>query len=110
TEYPSVFMEDGTSSIPTENMVYDIYDRVVEEQDPLGNTTKKRYTARGQLAEIEYPDGTSERYVYHLNGSLHMKYEKNGASNIMIYDELQQLVREETYSPDGTFLRKKEYV
>lgn len=110
TEYPPVFLADGTTSAPTEEMVYDIFDRIVEEKDPLGNVTQKRYTARGQLAEIVYPDGTSERYVYNLNGSLHQKYEKNGSYHTMVYDEFQQLVRDETYSSDGNFLRKKEFV
>ncbi len=109
TEYPPVPLADGTRCSPIEEMGYDIFDRVVEERDPLGNLTKKKYTARGQLAEIEYPDGTSEKYVYNLNGSLHQKFEKNGTYNIMVYDDFQQLVKEETYSVDKILLRSKEY-
>lgn len=109
TEYPQVQLADGTIEHPIEKKEYDIFDRVVKEVDPEGNVTSKKYTTRGQVSEVVYPDESKETYIYNLNGTLGQKIEKNGAYHLMEYDDILRLVKEETYSAEEDLLKSKEY-
>lgn len=109
TIYPLVQLADGTIENPVEKKEYDIFDHVIKEVDPEGNVTCKKYTIRGQVSEIVFPDDSKETYIYNLNGTLSQKYEKNGSYHVMQYDELLRLIKEETFSGEGVLLKTKEY-
>ncbi|WP_144140044.1 DUF6531 domain-containing protein [Paraburkholderia sp. BCC1884] len=43
---------------------YDDSDRIVAMTDPLGNVTRYRYDAKGNLASVTHPDASIRQYLY----------------------------------------------
>ena len=61
--------------------------------DANGKTTSRSNTIRGEPALITYPDGSSEKIVYNLNGTVKEKTEKNGAVTKFTYDPLGRITQ-----------------
>lgn len=99
-----------SNDLPVINKENDIFGNVISLTDARGNTTHTTYTARGQPVILTYPDGTTERNEYNLNGSLHRKVEKNGTYTLFTYDYLGRTTLEELYSAEGMFLSQKSSV
>ena len=74
------------------------------QTDSKGTETKKRYTLRGQLAEINYPDGSSETKRYDFSGALIETTAKNGTRTHFTNDALGRPTLVETYAPSGKLL------
>jgi len=84
------------------------------EYDVLNNPTVKingaqhachqLNTIRGQLYLITYPDGSQEKMVYNLNGTLKEKTEKNETTTKYTYDYKNRPTSTEIYSRDGRLL------
>ncbi|MGA8165370.1 MAG: DUF6531 domain-containing protein [Waddliaceae bacterium] len=64
TIHPSFAGDNGRKITPVETKSYNIWDRVIAEKNPRGDTIKACYNCRGQVTRITYPDGTSEGYCY----------------------------------------------
>ncbi|WP_429304794.1 DUF6531 domain-containing protein, partial [Paraburkholderia sp. GAS199] len=46
------------------SLQYDDSDRIIALVDPVGNTTRYAYDAKGNLASVTHPDGTIRQYLY----------------------------------------------
>ena len=86
---------------PVEQREYDHYGNVTCLTQPDGYQTKVSYNLYGKPLSIEYPDGAKESFIYHTNGLLEEKTEKNGSKKRYVYDELKRILREELWSAEG---------
>jgi RHS repeat-associated protein len=106
--HPQCITAGGNFESSVDSKSYNYLDQLTSETDPSGNSINKKYTVRGQVTEVDFPDGTREICRYNLNGSLHKKILKNNSYSILKYDSRKRLVREDTYSANGSFLRASE--
>ncbi len=100
--YPAIQDEDGKMTFSIYKYEYDIFDNVVKINDPKGFITKKSYNARDQITEISYPDKTSEKFAYDLQGSLHRKLLRDATVLIYQYDFLGRVALEEHFTSAET--------
>lgn len=68
--------------------------------DSKGNRTTTRYNILGKPIEINYPDGTSEHFEYHLDGSLALHKAKNGVTTHYTNDFLGRTTKTEILPPN----------
>ncbi len=94
----------GSLKQPQVSLEYDVASNIIAETDSEGNVTTKTYNARGQQTVVNYPNGTTERFEYNLDGSMSRKILKNGNSVALHYDLLGNKVKEETSSQTGEIL------
>lgn len=104
--YPQVLDENKIPYNPVITKEYDYMGNVIKETDAKGLDTHKRYTLRGQLASVTYPDGTSEDKIYNLDGSLKETRAKNGTRCCYHNDPLGRPTSVETFSASGELLSK----
>jgi RHS repeat-associated protein len=101
---PSVLDKNGTSITPTLFKKHDLLDNVSSQTDANGNTFRTTYTIRHEPCCIEYPDGSSERFEYNLNGTLAKKWERNGSKKKFTYDFLGRVLTTKILDANGTLL------
>jgi len=94
---------DGTSTY-TE---YDVLNNPTRYVDENGHITTKRYTIRNQVAEIGFPDGSRENYLYNILGYLVEKIERNGTRVCYSNDGFGRVLKEERFSANGILLNTK---
>ena len=104
-------MQDSQGNIfrPIVQYKYNLLDQVVEEINECGYVTKKSYNAYGKVTLILYPDGTSERFIYYLNGWLQCKWNAEGTSTRYGYDAKGRLIKESTFDTANVLLKEEEY-
>ncbi len=93
--YPACMDEEGNAVQPTVSQLYDLQDNLTDVIDPKGFITKIRYTARAQPSEIQYADGSTEAFVYNLDGSMHYSISKAGVKTVYQYDQKGRVVGED---------------
>jgi RHS repeat-associated protein len=103
--HPFLTLEGGGKKRPFVAYEYDPFGHVVLEKDTLGYLKKTEYNSRGQPLQITYPDGTSESFEYHLDGSLALKRERFGLTVVYQRDLLQRVILESHYLADGSCYR-----
>ena len=94
---PQISDENGDLSHPIITKEYDIFDNVVAETDPNGNTTRYKYNSRNQPLKITYADGSKEEFEYNRNGTLACKWDKNGTKTTYSYDFLKRVTKVHVY-------------
>jgi len=102
TTYPSIQDENGQRIFPAYKYEYDIFDNVIKIIDPKNYITNKTYNCRDQEIEIAYPDKTSEKYSYDLQGTLHRKLLRDNTVWIYLYDFLGRIILEEHFTSSDT--------
>ena len=65
---------------------YDSLGRMIQEIDPKHHVTKRKYSACNQPIYIEYPDQSSDCYVYNLDGKLQRFIDAEGIETAFFYD------------------------
>lgn len=80
---------------------YDIAGNVVASIDGKGNRTEMSYTICGKVAEIRYPDGSTERSVFNRDGTVAHATALNGLDTWYAYDALGNVIRKESREPSG---------
>ncbi len=73
----------------------------------MGRETKKTYNILGKPTSITYPDGTSEQWIYNLNGTLKTHKDKKGTETHFEWDCLKRLIGKTVISSDGEVLSKE---
>ena len=96
--HPQVLDEQGKPIQPTFSYAYDIFGNVLSITDPKGYAIRKAYNLRGDPTKIHYPDGSSERFKYDPEGSLHRSLTKDQIITVYEYDYLGR----ETYAELST--------
>lgn len=84
--FPPVYDEYKKITHPTFTYEYDIFGNVIRETDPNGFTTQKSYVLRGP-SKVDYPDGTTEIFIYHLRGELHRTLSRDRIYTVYDYDD-----------------------
>lgn len=110
TSYPRVFDENGTVYRPEITTTYDAMSNVISETNPKGMETRMKYTIRGQLAEVMFPDGTTEQNIYNLNGTLKESKAKNNTITRYTYDPLKRPLTTEIFSSTGELIASSHIV
>ncbi len=94
--HPCVMGTDGQLKRPVTRQKFDILGRVTAQIDAEGRLTTRRYTARGELAEVTLPSGYRESHRYHLNGHLAKSFvgdEGRGAEKTYVRDALGRVTK-----------------
>jgi hypothetical protein len=78
--------ENGQVIEPTITTAYDLMSNPSFITDACGTTLHKKHTIRGKPYHIFYPDGTEEKNVYNLNGTLPKAFHVNGTYTLYTYD------------------------
>ena len=102
TIYPAVLNEDNIACHPNTKKAYDPMSNLTLEINSRGVEKKMSYTIRGQLAETVYPDGTTEKNIYHLNGSLKQSKARNNTVTHYTYDPLGRPIKTEIFAENFT--------
>lgn len=92
--HPKIISSSGTLISPTEKRVYDSAGQLVNAIDARGYETHKKFNARNQVIRIEHPDGGSESFVYHLDGTLATHTNQEQATVTYSYDFLGRKILE----------------
>ncbi len=102
--YPLMKMADGTTQAPTVHKEYDVFNNLIQETDQNGNVKKIEYTARGKPSRITNPDGSTEEFIYNLNGTCATAIHRNGSKTEYSYDPLGRVIEERRIDSQGTLL------
>lgn len=104
TIYPAVLNEDKVACQPITKKSYDSMSNVILDTNSRGIEKKMSYTIRGQLAETIYPDGTTEKNIYNLNGSLKESKTRNNTTTHYTYEPLGRPIKTEIFAENGDLL------
>ncbi len=107
--YPEVKDFYGSIHNPIKKYSYDNLNRQNEKIDPLSHLTKISYNARNQPILIEYPDNTTEKNVYYLDGTLKEHINQEGTITRYEYDYLKRVISKKIFSSTNELLREKSY-
>ncbi|HXF28739.1 MAG TPA: hypothetical protein VN457_02730, partial [Chlamydiales bacterium] len=103
---PEVVDENKKRYLSTITKKYDLFDNVIEETNANGHSTKYSYNSRKQVTEIFYPDGSTERFEYNLNGTLAYQWDKSGTKTSYCYDFLNRVIKTEVFDAEDHRLFK----
>lgn len=108
SQLPPVSDAKGSGITPTLHFGYDGAGREVFRADAKGAATQTQYNARNQKTVIHHPDGTEERFIYNLDGTLRSYINQEGGETSYTYDVFQRKTSEKdplgrvtTYIYDG---------
>ena len=99
TNLPKILDEKGNVISPVIYSSYDSAGREVSRTDAKGYTTTTQYNARSQVTSIQHPDGTQERFIYNLDGTLKTHIDAEGFATTHTYDAFGR--RTSTKDPRG---------
>jgi YD repeat-containing protein len=108
TEHPPILHTEDWILSPTSEITYDFENRPIEINDSKGKTTIT-YNARGKPVTKTQPDGTVERLVYQLDGSLAKTIAPSGVETRYTRDFLGRILEEETYDASGQFISRQSF-
>lgn len=92
--HPPIASNSSTVVHPIEKRSYDSAGRLVVTTDGRGYETHKRFNARNQVIQIEHPDGSSENFLYNLDGTLGAYTDQEKATTTYSYDFLGRMCSE----------------
>ncbi|MBS0622582.1 MAG: RHS repeat protein [Verrucomicrobia bacterium] len=84
-------------------------DRVVKETDPQGGVTEIAYTDRSDWYYKKYPDGTSEKRYFTLEGQLEEEIHKDESSTHYIRDYKGRILSQQRCAPSGEVLSQERF-
>lgn len=108
TVVPAFQMESGAAVIRTQTE-YDVMDNPTVMTDAKGNATTYRYTSRGKPYHQLNPDGTEERTIFDLDGTVKEVRDIYGNKTVIESDYLTRPVKKVVYSPGGEVLKSCTY-
>lgn len=104
TTYPPTLNEDKIPCFPIVKREYNVMSNLTKEINANGVEKQMKYTVRGQLAEVIYPDGSTEKNTYYLNGLLKESETRNHTVTKYTYDAIKRPISAEIYDEQGTLL------
>ena len=103
--YPAVADENGAMINPEISKQYNCMGCVSTTVDPKGNASTMTHTIRGQPVDVFYADGSTEKTVYNLNGTVREKTQKNGTRTMFTYDPLGRILKTDVMSANGEYIK-----
>jgi RHS repeat-associated protein len=85
---------------------YNICNQTSQVTDALGKLTSTTYTIRGKPAVISFPDGSTESFVYFLDGEIKEKISRNGTKSLVTRDDCGRIKSKQEFSASGTLLNE----
>lgn len=104
---PRVLDENNQEINPKTIYVYDIVDRVIEEIDPKGYSTKTEYNARSLPIKIYFPDGSQESFEYFLDGTLKKEIKRDKTQILYTRDFLGNPIKKTHLSATSQILEEE---
>lgn len=102
--YPAVKNINGILYQPESNTEYNELSFPNLKTDANGNSIHQQFTIKGKPFLTVYPDGTQDKIVYNINGTVRKHFHKNGSYSIFEYDYQKRPTKEETYSSSDQLL------
>lgn len=107
---PSMLDENGCMVRPITKKGYDPMGHVINEVNDHGIERQMTYTIRGQIASVTHPDGTTERNIYNLDGTLKQTIGRNGTVTSYEHDVFGRPIRTEICDTEGQLLSTSSFV
>ncbi|MFA6915646.1 MAG: RHS repeat-associated core domain-containing protein [Parachlamydiales bacterium] len=104
--HPPTTNSKGECIRATEKYLYNTLNQLVEKIDAQGNSTRYNRNIRGDILDVEHPDGTSEHYRYSLEGWLVKEMNRQGVATTYEQDEQGRIINTSVYSETGELLKK----
>ncbi len=104
TSLPAIPDENGHLIHPIEKQAYDELGNVISKTDPRGFCTTMAHTIRGKPYLINYPDGSSEKFEYTIDGYLEKSIAKNSVVTTHILDYQGRSIGKNMLGPNGEVL------
>lgn len=105
TKLPPVLSSNGLG-VFSDYKEYNLYNAPKVIKDFRGNTTTMEYNIRAKPTLTVFADGSMEKMLYNLDGTICKHTHKNGSYTSYKYDHLKRVISKATYGPDG---KKLEY-
>lgn len=109
TTSPAINGFEDEKIYPATELGYDIFDNITFKKDANGHVTNTTFNAYGKPASISYPDASSEKFYYNLDGNLDHSIAKNGTTTYFERDCLGRVILEKIVSKNHTILSEKSY-
>jgi RHS repeat-associated protein len=109
TIFPKVNFR-GTLKNPKVSMVYDDLNRKIKEIDQSGNILQIFYNAYNKPIKKIYPNGSEERFIYNLDGTLNTYIDQDNTRIKYEYDFLKREVNRKIISYNGKLLLEESKV
>lgn len=106
--FPSVLDEEDHPVQYSETKQYNALDQLVEQSNCNGEITRTVYNVRGKPIKKIYPDGTTECFEYHLDGTLYQFISREGIRSVYTTDFLGRVTKTECYDNAGQYNSKAE--
>ncbi len=93
---------DSTGTLlSTNGFIRNLASDVTNSFNPLGGSTQKRYTSTGKLKFQQNPDGSTNAWLYYLDGRIHREFQRNGAFLDTTYDDADRITTKVFHSSSG---------
>ncbi len=107
---PSIPDAAGKLISPVEKFTYNELNHPVTKQDAQKFVTTLSTNAYGKPTFIKHPDGSCEKIIYNLDGSVKEATDALGTKTYFEYDYQNRKIREEKISSDGVLLSVKQWI
>ncbi|MCX6989648.1 MAG: hypothetical protein NTX49_01065 [Chlamydiae bacterium] len=98
---PSILSPEGMAIYPIIKRTYDCMGRQTSETNPEGETKYISYNVLGKPIKIDYCDGSTETFIYNLDGTLSCHTDVEGLSTSYEYDYLSRVTKKIVSSNSG---------
>lgn len=98
TTFPTVLDENGHPYSPELKVGFNELSHPTETTDCRGFLTEKKFTVKGAPYKVCHPDGSVDRFVYNVDGTVQKQFHKNGSYTIYEYDYQKRPTKKEVYS------------
>lgn len=110
TILPGIVGIDGTKRLPIIKNTFNAFGLVTSQEDPEGNVTLAKYTARGLPYSITYADGFRESFIYDASGYHLLSHISPGNTRTdYAYDSFDRVIKKVIYSKKGEILSEESF-
>ncbi|MBS0624876.1 MAG: hypothetical protein JSS32_02360 [Verrucomicrobia bacterium] len=109
-ESPSIPSLETKSTPVVSSSLFDALGRINSKTDPNGHTTTTAYNAYGKPTQIIYPDGSTHKFIYYLDGKLKTSIDPLGVQTSYSYTPLDDISSKTIATPQGEILSQETYL
>jgi len=99
--HPAILSPQGMAIYPITKSTYDCMGRQISETNPEGETKYISYNVLGKPIKIDYVGGSTETFIYNLDGTLSCHTDVEGLSTSYEYDYLSRVTKKVVSSNSG---------
>lgn len=107
---PPVPDATGRLHTPQEQFSYNCLNHPIKKSDANGYVTESQLNAYGKPTHVMHPDGSLERVLYNLDGTVNQTIDSSGTLTYFEYDAMRRKIKEEKRLPTGHLLSQKQWI